>query len=478
MKKFTTVFAMLATILVACNKEGATVTDGTVKVSINASDAASKVEFGELNAGKRPVIWSAEGEDISLWEFADRAYTQAPVSESFVRNEADKSHATFTAVLNEGSASNYDYVAVYPSSVSRTGNRSSAPTSSCISYALSVTATDMQKPSANGPDKNWMVLTSVKTGLAEQPGSMALAFEHQTAYGKMTFKNFPLAEGETITKITVEGPVDRYFVGRRWYDYATGEVTAYSATAQKNFFSIDPSGLEQNSSNFDIWFSILPASLAVDETLKIIATTTKATRVAEIKLPRAINFIKGQVADFTINWSNYINTDKTLVFDFACDALDGWPTGEWATSSEKGGSKTCVYPLGGVNYTFKLIEPSFAASGKIYWNNTAHYLFFGKYRYFSLPLIDGYVLKTVKCTVGKQIAQSSVAIMDHVFNNATAADPDSYAVAAQAWNVAAGTIMTYAVDATNPDQQYYLYCKNPSGGTCFSALTLTYSPVE
>ncbi len=478
MKKFTTVFAMLATILVACNKEEGPVSTGAVKVSIEASDAASKVEFGELSAGKRPVIWSAKDEAVTLWEFADGAYTQSPVSESFERNEADKSHAIFAATLEEGSASSYDYVAVYPSSVSRNGNRSSAPTASCISYALSITATDMQKPSASGPDKDWMVLTTVKTGLTEQPGSMALAFEHQTAYGKMTFKNFPLAADETLQSINIAGPSTKYFTGRRWLDYKTGEVTAYSATAQKSTFTIDASGISANKTSFDIWFSVLPVDLAAGEKITITAKTSANTRIAEITLPRALNFVKGEIADFTVNWSNYVSTDKTLVFDFACDALDGWPTGEWGSSTVKGDSRTCKYPLNGVDYEFKLIEPSFAASGKIYWNQAKHYFFFGKYRYLSIPVIEGYALQTVKCKVGTQISGSSVAIMDHVFNNATAADPDSYAVAAQAWNVAVGTVMTYDVNATDADQQYYLYCKNPGGGTAFSSLTLTYSPVE
>ncbi len=164
-----------------------------------------------------------------------------------------------------------------------------------------------------------------------------------------------------------------------------------------------------------------------------------------------------------------------LLFSFEGEPQAGWPTAvAWAEG--KGQQMTCTYSMvNGKSYDLALIEPGFAEGGKIYWDVDKSALFMGKYRYLAFPVVSGYVLQTVECKVAVQIAGSAMAIMDHVYSPASQADPDSYAVPAQAWNVAPGTIMTYVVNATNPDQQYYLYCKNPSGGEYVGELTLKYS---
>lgn len=164
-----------------------------------------------------------------------------------------------------------------------------------------------------------------------------------------------------------------------------------------------------------------------------------------------------------------------LLFSFEGEPQAGWPTAvAWAEG--KGQQMTCTYSMvNGKSYDLTLIEPGFAEGGKIYWNVDKSALFMGKYRYLAFPVVSGYVLQTVECKVAVQIAGSAMAIMDHVYSPATQADPDSYAAPAQAWNVAPGTIMTYVVNATNPDQQYYLYCKNPSGGEYVGEMTLKYT---
>ena len=263
------------------------------------------------------------------------------------------------------------------------------------------------------------------------------------------------------------------------HDYKDGTIEAFSATAQKNIFKIDPAGITANAEAFDLWFSVLPLTIETGENLKITAQTSANTYIANITLTADLCFNKGEIAAFTVNWSKYLNTDKVIVFDFAATPQEGWPTAvEWNGATEKGSSMTCTFKVNAnESYNLILAEPGFAAGCKIYWHPNG-YFFFGKYRYLGLPIISGYTLKTVACTVHKQISGSAVAIMDHIYSPAAAADPDSYAVAAQAWNVAAGTVMTYNVNATSDSQQYYIYCKNPSGGENISKIELTYVPVE
>lgn len=467
--------------LVSCNKENASTVSGTqVRISASAFHEATKVTFGSLASGKRPVTWNAEGEQVQLWEFVDDGsqtdyMVQNVASDSYTVDGANASKATFgfTLAATEKSGS-YDYVAIYPASSSRGANHN-ADHKNEVSYALSVTASDMQTPTATTPDPAWMVMTAVSAGNAAQTSSLSFALQHQTAYGKMCFKNFPaLASGETLASITVTGPSGKYFTGRRWFNYKTGEITPYSATAQKNTFKINCANVSPNTTAFDIWFSVLPVELVADEVLKVSVSTSANTYEANITLSKALSFKRGEVSAFTIDWSKYVTTDKILAFDFTGAALEGWPTAVGAASENR--NMTCIYPLGGVNYSFNIFDAPGAVGGKIYWDETNKYFAFGaQYRYMSIPIISGYTLKCVDCTVAKAISTSAVYITDAI-GGITTADHPNVVSAAQSWNVTAGTVINYPVNSTDATKQYYVYCK--SKGAAMSKLVLTYSPVE
>lgn len=167
--------------------------------------------------------------------------------------------------------------------------------------------------------------------------------------------------------------------------------------------------------------------------------------------------------------------DLTFSFEQGLDPQPGWPLATTDWPSGMGNQKTCYYTLDdGNQYEFKLIEPPFAQGGKIYWNADKGGFFIGMYRYLGFPVISGYVLKTVECTVCV-VVDGKLAILDNIYNPGSPAHPESYVADPQSWNVPIGTVITYEVNSTDPDKQYYLYCISPNGGDRVGEITLRYS---
>ena len=463
-------------MLAACNKNDIHSAGGTVRVSAKATAEETKMEFGSLADGKRALSWSNEGEEVQLWEFLDANYIQAATSSSFTVDATDPKQADFTAELaaTEGEGS-FDYVAIYPASSGRTGQRTNVPSPSCISYALSVTASDAQVPTATTPDNNWMVLTAVHSGKAAQGGDLDLQFEHQTAYGKMTFKNFPLADGESLSKVTLEGPAGKYFVGRRWYDYKTGETLPYSENAQKSVFVIDPKNIEANSTAFDIWFSILPVELVQNEVLKITVVTSLNTRIAEINLSKDLNFRKGEVSSFTVNWDNYkpAGNQKILTFDFTTQPK-GWPNKTQASTN--GTPIPYTYTLNGTDYTFLFAAATDATALKVYWNTNGYMGVMASHRYWGMPAIEGYKLVQASYVHATTTKARAAGIVDKVYSSKeTKVFVKGGETTETGWSTLGETI-TYNLEETVANTVYYLVCTKTGIG--ISSATLTYEAVE
>ena len=159
-----------------------------------------------------------------------------------------------------------------------------------------------------------------------------------------------------------------------------------------------------------------------------------------------------------------------LEFDFATAAQDGWPMEKG--DSESNMNKTVTYTLDGKPYNFILLEAPGSKGEKIYWKSEEFFVLEAQYRYLGLPIVDGYALTTVDCTVGKQVAQTASYVTSSI-GGITANDHPATDTAAQSWNKEVGTVITYEVNATDAAKQYYLYCK--SKGTYMSKLKLTYT---
>ena len=433
---------------------------------------ATRVEFGALSAGVRPLTWSATGEAVWVGEFKDGAHSQHTTSTGYEVDALDASKAVFQYSLEaDAEAATYDYAVIYPSVRSYSTQFESH--AGKISYGMDGSV--VQHPTSSGPDSDCMVLTAFSTGHSSQQGHIDLAFEHQTAYCRMTFKNFPaLAGGETLDLVTVTTPSGKNLTGRRWHNISDGTVTPHSATPF-NYAKISAENLTPNTSAFDVWFSCFPVELAVDEVLTVTAKTSLNTYEAEITLKKAFSLTKGEISAFTLDWSKY--QTKVLSFDFSGTPLDGWPT---TNASESLG---CVYPLNGVNYAFDLTAPASASSGYPYWKTDGTGLILTRYRYIGLPAISGYKLTKIVATNGKDAAGSvGVGVANQVEETGIFPDKSGghgYVTGGtlQSWSATAGIDYTYRLSGTSANTEYYLI-GGTSTGNFIKALTLTYEKVE
>lgn len=177
------------------------------------------------------------------------------------------------------------------------------------------------------------------------------------------------------------------------------------------------------------------------------------------------------MSEIKVTYTPAASTQKVLEFDFTGEALDGWPT---ALKSGERRDMLCDYPLDGVNYQFHLVESpgadentAGASGGQVFWKNKEFFLIYSIYRYLGFPVIDGWALKTVYCTVGKEVdGNPSSYVTDRVApivrDDAGKPIADKcvppQVAPIQSWEVPAGTVLTYEVNSTESLQRYYLFC--------------------
>ena len=430
----------------------------------------TRIDFGALSAGERSLTWSATGEAVWVGEFKDGVHSQHTTSTGYEVDALDDSKAVFQYALDaDAEAATYDYAVIYPSV--RSFSTQFESHAGKISYGMD--ASVVQKPTASGPDSNCMVLTALSKGHSSQQGHVDLSFEHQTAYGRMTFKNFPaLAGGETLDLVTVTTPSGKNLTGRRWQDISTGDITPHSATPF-NYARISCENLTPNTTAFDVWFSCFPVDLAIDEVLTVTAKTSLNTYEAVIALKKAFSLTKGAVSAFTVDWSKYQN--KVLSFDFSGTALDGWPT------SSRSETTNCVYTLNGENYTFVLTAAGDISSGFPRWKSGTG-LVLTRRKYIGLPAISGYKLTKVVATNAGADANSYVGVANQVeATSITPSDDGGHGFVTggnlKTWNTTADTDYTYTLSGTSAGTVYYLY-GHTTTGSFIKALTLSYEKVD
>ncbi len=165
---------------------------------------------------------------------------------------------------------------------------------------------------------------------------------------------------------------------------------------------------------------------------------------------------------------------KILRFDFTGEALPGWPTISDQTAGGSDLNKPLVYPLDGVDYEFMFKCIPTATQAKSFWSVENGYLVIEIYRYMTLPIIEGYAIEKVDCTVGKK-STTAFGYVTSEITTATSILP-SEDTPSQPWNVEAGDIITYELNATDPTKQYYLYTGKDK--LRISYLEITYAAAE
>lgn len=277
-------------------------------------------------------------------------------------------------------------------------------------------------------------------------------------------------------------PKSQTMSGRLYENIETGALTKFSEGSCKNYVDLLPTNISFNTAGFDVWFTTLPITLSAGDSLTVSVNTNKDNYSFIKVLNKDVNFNKGAVSEFTIDYKKCIAV-KILTFDFStCPA--GWPGKEsYITTGDKN-EYTYDYVLNGTTYKFTCAPCSDLAETsprKIGWgydgNNVVSYFVAQSHRFLGLPPIEGYKLVGVKFTQALAALKTprQACITTTITNQksqagACVAGGDAKVVNTQ------NAEFTFNLTSTSANTRYYFApC---SSASAFKTLTLVYNSVE
>lgn len=488
--------ALSCAALISCNKENQApeaVEGGTIKVVVDATseEGGAKAYMAELSDSKYPVYWN-DVEYASIDEFTGTTKSQEIYSDSFVKDSQNPAKGKFTFTMAAKEGDSFDYYVITPGKSSTPGAENPthgwrACKTGNISYIVNHTVD--QVPLADRPDPTTHVMLATSKGHTAQQTSFNLEFKHIVSYGKMTITNFPaLAQGETVSKITITVPAGQYITGRYYENINTGEKVVYKNNSgvpqAANYITINPQNITFNTTGFDVWFTCHTLELAKDDMLSVKVETSAKTYEGNLKISKALSFKAGVVSAFTYNWtkSQPQAETKTLTFGFST-CPEGWPSGVDEYKSKDHSTKTLPYVLYGVTYNFitaVCLDLASSSTRSIAWGydgtNAQSYFVSQPERFFGLPAIEGWKLITVKFTQACSDNNSRKVCITSAVTNQTK-QSTAYVTGGEPQSVTKqGQEYTYNLTGTQANTVYYW--APTAKGNGFATLTLVYEKVE
>ncbi len=488
--------ALSCAALISCNKENQApeaVEGGTIKVVVDATseEGGAKAYMAELSDSKYPVYWN-DVEYASIDEFTGTTKSQEVYSDSFVKDSQDAAKGKFAFTMAQKTGSLFDYYVITPGKSSAEGAKNPthgwrACKTGNISYIVNHTVD--QVPLADRPDPTTHVMLATSKGHTTQQTSFNLEFKHIVSYGKMTITNFPaLAQGETVSKITITVPAGQYITGRYYENINTGEKVVYkndSGVPQAaNYITINPQNITFNTTGFDVWFTCHTLELAKGDALAVKVETSANTYEGNLVISKALSFKAGVVSSFTYNWtkSQPQAETKTLIFDFSKLPNNEWPHGatDYTATVTGGVESEYYYVLDEVSYGFSTALVSDVASSKrnVAWgfdgSNEVKYMVIQPQRFFGLPAISGWKLTKVKMT---QVLSSNDSRKLGITAAISAQNKQQYVKGGESMIVGTkGTEYTFNLTESVANTRYYMAPTAKASG--FDSLTLVYEKVE
>lgn len=337
MRKFFIIFfvASAAIALVSCNKEvenEAHVENGSVVRTVQFSAGeVTKTVFGTLDGTTLPTLWT-ENKTVGIsLNFATAKQSTAP------QVDGGGTTATFKADIDDSGSSQYTFYAVspYSSLISVSSDHKSA----------NINIPSSQTPLATSVDESAQILVAKNNvGDSFPTSSVSMDFEHFTAYGKISFKNLTLADGETIASVSLTAP--KNWVGRYYYYFEdngtneAGDIVANSASATITIAT---------SSSTNIWFACAPVDIRGEDVDVVITTNQGTTYSKTITIPTDATgdkhlFKSGKVNAFTINMEG-ITADGAVDYVLVTNA-----------SNLAVGNQVIIAGLGDVDYALSTTQ--------------------------------------------------------------------------------------------------------------------------
>ncbi len=297
-------FATAITVLFSCDKvvenETPIVPDSQVRTVQFSAGEVTKSVFGTPAGNSIPTLWTDNQTVAISLNLASHKQSTTPV----VANEG--ATATFSADIEDSGSSPYTFYAVSPycSVISVSSDYNS----------VQVDIPASQTPLATSVDESAQILVAKYDAGASFPTTpVTMSFDHVTAYGKISFSNLSLAQGESIVSVSLTA--SQNWVGRYYYyledhtPYSAGDIVANSAGKTITLTT---------SSSSNIWFACAPVDLG-GETVKVVITTDQSTTYSKtVTIPAGKTFASGKVNAFTINM-NGISADSAAIYDLVTD---------------------------------------------------------------------------------------------------------------------------------------------------------------
>ncbi len=305
MKKILTMICVAAAALVGCQNVD-DINEGTLNgKSIKATASTPELTRTELiyADGVYKAQWCA-GDKVALVEIAtiDAENTQITKYESNALTEGGV-EATFGFDVPAVAASSYQYVLAYPYGKVGGANATS----------VNLTLATVQEKKDTSFGANCDLLIAKSEVLATQPASVDFSLTRLSAVAKMTLKNFIIPVGEVIEDVTLscEQPLTGT-VGVNLEDLSLSVVSGVNSVTTTNYeWAVAADG------TLDVYFSVLPATLAAGESYTITVETDQATYHKVDNLASALKFQAGDITIFSANMQDAgVNAKSTVeLFD-------------------------------------------------------------------------------------------------------------------------------------------------------------------
>lgn len=273
-----------------------------VKVVHFSTAPITKTVFGTPSGSTLPTLWTANHEVALSLNLGSKKQSSAPVV-----NEGGAT-ANFEAEIVDDKSGSYSFYAISPYDAVVGVNSSYK--------SINVNFPTAQTPSATSPDELAQILYGEYAAGSTFPTSVTMEFKHLSAYGKISFSNLSLAEGESIASVSLTASEN--WAGRYYYyaeDHDTFSKGDFAANSASKTITI------HTTSSSDIWFGCAPVDLGGKTVDVVITTNTGSTYSKTITIPAGKAFTSGNVNAFTINM-NGITADDAVVYTLVENVAD------------------------------------------------------------------------------------------------------------------------------------------------------------
>lgn len=257
----------------------------------DSADSRTSVDTSDSTA---PVFAWGENETFAVLEQTDALAEATAVTYENVEGKA-KITATFD---NNAGKESYQYVTVYPA----TGYVSAEDIEAAT---LSIPAEQTMAEGSYDPNADLMV-SEVVTKDAQPSDAQMVRFTRLAAVAKMSLTNFGVELGDKVQSVTFTAD------GKTIAGKFTTDLAAPVAENVEGGSSV----VVTTTSSSDIYFTLVPTTIAVGESFSVTIVTDKRLYVRKVTIAegkKPLTFEAGNVTRFSVNMQDVAPSDKWVL---------------------------------------------------------------------------------------------------------------------------------------------------------------------